>query len=221
MTGEDTYVKATQFRRPDETLAGIVGSVHKDPMRIADDRTPELRRGGQNTKRDKGTTRIVPRIVVAEQWLCFLLGLICTICGICGLFMKYNHDLTPFAHLRWMGPAHGAILRSSAIACFVVGAVLVRCGLASPDQSLLSIGQEALVTDGKVGWPYLLQTCANRIDSIFCLRPIIGFGLKWKGKERTTMKDDVYDIPMVYLLYVLLAIAGIVAAAVILIIRML
>jgi hypothetical protein len=145
MTGEDTYVKATQFRRPDETLAGIVGSVHKDPMRIADDRTPELRRGGQNTKRDKGTTRIVPRIVVAEQWLCFLLGLICTICGICGLFMKYNHDLTPFAHLRWMGPAHGAILRSSAIACFVVGAVLVRCGLASPDQSLLSIGQEALV----------------------------------------------------------------------------
>jgi hypothetical protein len=53
------------------------------------------------------------------------------------------------------------------------------------------------------------------------LRPIIGFGLKWKGKERTTMKDDVYDIPMVYLLYVLLAIAGIVAAAVILIIRML
>jgi hypothetical protein len=143
MTGEDTYVKATQFRRPDETLAGIVGSVHKDPMRIADDRTPELRRGGQNTKRDKGTTRIVPRIVVAEQWLCFLLGLICTICGICGLFMKYNHDLTPFAHLRWMGPAHGAILRSSAIACFVVGAVLVRCGLASPDQSLLSIGQEA------------------------------------------------------------------------------
>jgi hypothetical protein len=65
------------------------------------------------------------------------------------------------------------------------------------------------------------QTAPHPLDSIFCLRPIIGFGLKWKGKERTTMKDDVYDIPMVYLLYVLLAIAGIVAAAVILIIRML
>ena len=34
------------------------------------------------------------------------------------------------------------------------------------------------------------------------------------------MKDDVYDIPMVYLLYVLLAIIGIVAAAVIVILRM-
>jgi hypothetical protein len=35
------------------------------------------------------------------------------------------------------------------------------------------------------------------------------------------MKDDIYDIPMVYLLYVLLAILGIVAAAKIVIIRML
>jgi hypothetical protein len=34
------------------------------------------------------------------------------------------------------------------------------------------------------------------------------------------MKDDIYDIPMVHLLYVLLAIVGIVAAAVIVIIRM-
>jgi hypothetical protein len=58
-------------------------------------------------------------------------------------------------------------------------------------------------------------------EAIFCLGPTFGLGLKWKGKERTTMKDDVYDIPMVYLLYVLIAIAGIVAAAVIVIIRML
>ena len=35
------------------------------------------------------------------------------------------------------------------------------------------------------------------------------------------MKDDIYDIPMVYLLYVLLAIAGIFAAGVIVILRML
>jgi hypothetical protein len=35
------------------------------------------------------------------------------------------------------------------------------------------------------------------------------------------MKDDIYDIPMAYLLYVLLAIVGIVATAVIVIIGML
>jgi hypothetical protein len=92
MTGEDTDVKAIQFRGSDETLAG---SFHKNHVRIADDRTPEPRRGRQNTKRDERITRMVPRIVVAEQWLCFLLGLICMICGVCGLFMKYNQD-SPF-----------------------------------------------------------------------------------------------------------------------------
>jgi hypothetical protein len=144
MTGEDTDVKVTEFRRTDEALTGLVGNLHKDRARVADDRPPEPRRRSQNTKRDEGATRIVPRIVVAEQWLCFLLGMICMICGVYGLFMKYNHDLTPFAHLRWLGPAHGAILRSTAIACFVVGAVLVRCGLASPEQSLVAIGQRPL-----------------------------------------------------------------------------
>jgi hypothetical protein len=51
MTGKDTDVKATQFRASDETLAG---SFHKDHVRIADDRTPEPRRGAQNAKRDEG-----------------------------------------------------------------------------------------------------------------------------------------------------------------------
>jgi hypothetical protein len=140
MTGEDTDVKATQFRSSDETLAG---SFRKNHVRIADDSPPEPRRGGQNSKRDEGTTRIVPRIVVAEQWLCLLLGLICTICAVCGLFMKYNQD-APLACIQWLGPARGLLLRSIAIACFAVGAVLVRCGLASPDQSLVSIGQKPL-----------------------------------------------------------------------------
>ena len=171
MCGEDTDVKATQFRGSDETLAD---SFHKDQVRIAYDRIPETRRGGQNPKRDEGSTRIVPRIVVAEQWLCFLLGLICMICGVWGLLMKYNQD-SPFVYFRWLGPAHGPILRSTAIACFVVGAVLVRCGLASPDEWLVSIGQKPLRS---------VRTnvaCASNLFSAWW--PILGFGLKWRGKD--------------------------------------
>jgi hypothetical protein len=41
------------------------------------------------------------------------------------------------------------------------------------------------------------------------------------GKEGTNVKDDLDDIPMVYLLYVLLAIGGIVAGAVFLVFKML
>jgi hypothetical protein len=140
ITGEDTDLEATQFRGSDEALAG---NFPKDHVSIAYDRTPELRRGSQNTNRGEGTTRIIPRIVVAEQWICFLLGLICVICGVCGLFMKYNQD-SPFACIRWLGAAHEPILRVTAIACVVVGAILVRCGLASPDQSLVSIGQKPM-----------------------------------------------------------------------------
>jgi hypothetical protein len=142
-TGEDTDGKVTQFRRPDQTLAGLIGSLHKDHAGIADKRTPESRRRGQNTKREDGTTHTIPRIVVAEQWLCFLLGSICLICGVCGLFMKYNQDsLFPF--LRWLGPAYGPTLRFIALACFVLGAVLVRLGLARPDRISISSAPKVL-----------------------------------------------------------------------------
>jgi hypothetical protein len=39
----------------------------------------------------------------------------------------------------------------------------------------------------------------------------LGFGLKWK--EGTNMEDDLYDIPVAYLLYVLLAIVVLMAGA--------
>jgi hypothetical protein len=38
-----------------------------------------------------------------------------------------------------------------------------------------------------------------------------GFGLKWT--EGTNMEDDLYDIPVAYLLYVLLAIIVLIAGA--------
>jgi len=109
MTGEDKDVKATPFRDSEETHAD---SFHQDHV------APEPRPGGQSSRR---TERIVPRIVVAEQWLCFLFGLVCMLCGVCGLLMKFDQD-APFAYFRWLGAAHGPVLRLTAIACFVVGA---------------------------------------------------------------------------------------------------
>jgi hypothetical protein len=59
-----------------------------------------------------------------------------------------------------------------------------------------------------------LSSC---FESIFCLADIFGLRVE---TERTTMKDDLDDIPMAYLLYVLLAIVAIVAVAAIVVIRM-
>jgi hypothetical protein len=210
MTGEDTDGKAAQFRRSDQALAGIVGGFDKNHAGTADDRTPEPRRTGQNTERDDGTTRTIPRIVVAEQWLCFLLGLICLICGVCGLFMKYNQD-SLFAFLRWLGPAYGATLRFIALACFVLGAVLVRLGLARLDRISISSARKVLrSTRGhRVPDPNAVPVQQTSSDN----------GGKLRG--RTNMKDDPDDIPMVYLLYVVLAIAVLVAGAAIVVTGML
>jgi hypothetical protein len=149
-------------------------SCHKDHARIADDRTPGPRWRGQNTKRDESIAGILSRIVVAEQWFCCLWGLICVICGVFGLFVSCDQD-SPFASLRWLGPAQGPILRSIAIACFVVGAVLVGCRLASPGQWLVSIGQEPLRS---------ARTYLARASNLFSAEgTALGFGSEWNGKE--------------------------------------
>jgi hypothetical protein len=137
LTDGDEDRETAQFGRPGETLAGIAYSFHEDYSHIARERTPEV------LSRDEGTTCAISRIVVAEQWLCLLLGLICMICGVYGLFMKYNHD-SPNAYIRWLGPAYGPILRFTAISCIALGAVLVGQGLARPDQSYFSVRQPVL-----------------------------------------------------------------------------
>src|SRR3984885_1628106 len=143
MAGEGTDRKVPQFRHPERTRAGIAGRFLKDHPRLADEPAPETRRRSRITKRDEVIPRAIPRIVVAEQWLCFLLGLICMICGVYGLFMKYNQD-SRFAFLRWLGPAYGPTLRFIALACFVLGAVLVRLGLARPDRISISSARKVL-----------------------------------------------------------------------------
>jgi hypothetical protein len=59
-----------------------------------------------------------------------------------------------------------------------------------------------------------LSSCC---ESIFCLGQDCGLRVETEG---TTMKDELDDIPVAYLLYVLVAIVTIVAAGVIVIIKM-
>jgi hypothetical protein len=95
------------------------------------------------------------------------------ICGVCVLFMKYNQD-SPFAYIRWLGPAHGPILRFTAIACFVAGAVLVRCGLSTPDQSLNLYRSKAVAISSRK-----LSAC---FESISCLGADVGLRIDVERK---------------------------------------
>ena len=101
---------------------------HENPTRSADDQSPEPRWLGQNEKRDKGIEHLLSRIVVAEQWVCCLWALICMTDGGYGLFVSFDPNSSSVA-LRWLGTVQEPIWRFTAIASFVVGVVLIRCGL--------------------------------------------------------------------------------------------
>ena len=210
MTGEDTDGKATQFRRRTKHSRASSAAFIRI-MRAS--QTSGRRNPDGETRIQKEMTEPPAQFhafVVGEQWLCFLLGLICLICGVCGLFMKYNED-SLFAFLRWLGPAYGPTLRFIALACFVLGAVLVRLGLARPDRISISSARKVLrfARGRRVPDPNAVPVQRTSLDN------------EWKLRGKTNMKDDPDDIPMVYLLYVVLAIAVLVAGAAIVVTRML
>jgi hypothetical protein len=175
MTAEDKDgKKTTQFRCLVEPCAGIGEIPHEDQARLPDEQTPGTLQAGQSAKGDEKMTSRNPNIIVAEQWLCLLLGLVCMVNGIVGMCMKYGQGPSS-AYIPWLGSAFGPILRLTAISCFALGAVLVRLGLARPNRSSISVGQ-----------PVLRSAHGNLAPSsnVFpAQRRILGIGWKWRGKH--------------------------------------
>src|SRR5258705_12000496 len=122
MTGEDEDGKKTTLV---EASAGIAEIPHEDQARLTDEQTPGTLQAGQSAKGDEKMSSRNTNIVVAEQWLCLLLGLVCMVCGILGMCLKYS-QVPSSAYIPWLGSAFGPILRLTAISCFALGAVLVR-----------------------------------------------------------------------------------------------
>jgi hypothetical protein len=211
MTGDDkNRIGKVQSQGPVETCVGIAEIPHGDQARLSDDQPAGTLQAGQSAKGDEKITSTNPNIVVAEQWLCLLLGLVCMVCGILGMGVKYS-QVSSSAHIRWLGSALGPILRLTAISCFAFGVVLVRLGWARPNRSSISVRQ-----------PISRSNRGNHVrgSSVF---PLNGgfYALGGNGKESINMKDDIDDIPMVYLLYVVLAIVALAAGVAIVVAKIL
>jgi hypothetical protein len=104
-------------------------SRHQSASRL--DREPP---SGAEQKRKENTEeeRKDPRfglIITIEQWICLLLGIACIASGIWGVFLKPSQNPLP-ASLAWFATAFVPTLRITAVACLVMGLVLVRRGLA-------------------------------------------------------------------------------------------
>ena len=62
-----------------------------------------------------------------EQWICFVLGMICIACGAFGVFTKQVKG-PPSGSVPWLGSGYGPALRLTALLCFFMGLLLVRRG---------------------------------------------------------------------------------------------
>jgi hypothetical protein len=67
------------------------------------------------------------KIVVIEQWICFLLGLVCIAFGIWGLRMEHSQEALA-AYVAWLGSVYGPALRVVAVLCLGLGVALVYRG---------------------------------------------------------------------------------------------
>jgi hypothetical protein len=80
------------------------------------------KKGGDEQKSAQPTT-----IVVIEQWICLVLGLVCMAFGICGICMKPGQGALS-AYIAWLGSIYVPVLRVTAVACLGMGVVLIRRG---------------------------------------------------------------------------------------------
>jgi hypothetical protein len=68
-------------------------------------------------------------IVVIEQWICLVLGLVCMAFGMWGICMKPEQDALS-AYISWLGSLYIPTLRVTAVVCIGLGVMLARRGWA-------------------------------------------------------------------------------------------
>jgi hypothetical protein len=99
------------------------GSLHED----VENRTLSVGQGVREKREDKRKSAQPTTIVVIEQWICFVLGLVCMAFGLWGICMKPEQDALS-AYIAWLGSLYVPTLRVTAIVCVALGVMLIRLG---------------------------------------------------------------------------------------------
>jgi hypothetical protein len=120
-------ILVTEVIAPIQSYDRGTGSFHEDVGQLSRERTLSAGQGvkGKGAREQEGTQP--KRIVVIEQWICLVLGLVCMAFGMWGLCMKPEQDAFS-AHIAWLGSLYMPTLRVTAIVCTGFGVMLVRRG---------------------------------------------------------------------------------------------
>jgi hypothetical protein len=108
-----------------DSPTGFAHRTYRQPM--------NAKQKAESTARDEAKDLTPARASVIEQWICFVLGMVCIVCGAFGIFAEQIED-SPSASVAWLGSAYMPTLWVTALLCLVMGLLLVRHGWSSPDR---------------------------------------------------------------------------------------
>jgi hypothetical protein len=103
------------------------GNLHGDVGHLSRGRTLSVVQGVRKKRVDERKSSQPTTIVVIEQWICFVLGLLCMAFGMWGICMKPEQDALP-AYIASLGSLYVPTLRVTAVVCVGLGVVLIRRG---------------------------------------------------------------------------------------------
>jgi hypothetical protein len=120
---------ATKVIFPIQTYDRVTRSLHGDVGHVSRERTLSVGRGVREKGEDEQKSAQPTTIAVIEQWICFVLGLVCMAFGMCGICMKPEQDALS-AYIAWLGSQYMPTLRLTAVVCVGLGVMLIRRGWA-------------------------------------------------------------------------------------------
>jgi hypothetical protein len=103
------------------------GSLHEDVKHLGRERTLSVRQGAREKGGGERKSAQLTTIVVIEQWICLVLGLLCMAFGIGGICMKPEQDALS-VYIAWLGSLYVPTLRIMAVVCVGLGVMLIRRG---------------------------------------------------------------------------------------------
>jgi hypothetical protein len=122
-------ILATEVISPIRGSDRGTGSLHEDVGRLSRERTLSAGQGVREKGRGEQESAQPKTIVVIEQWICLVLGLVCIALGMWGLCMKPVQNAFS-AYIAWPGSLYMPTLRVTAVVCSGLGVMLVRRGWA-------------------------------------------------------------------------------------------
>jgi hypothetical protein len=122
-------ISATEVISPIQRYDRDTRGLQEDDGHLSCERTSSAGPGVRGKGGGEQESAQSKTIIVIEQWICLVLGLVCMAFGMWGLCMRPEQDALS-AYIAWLGSLYMPTLRVTAVVCIGLGVMLARRGWA-------------------------------------------------------------------------------------------